>query len=173
MNRAARRTATAIASVAAATVLLGTSMLPAEAIRVLPSTAPLTDTAGAANGCTAEAPPMRKKGNEANKRLTITLDISCPAAADVHWASYTAGLFEVMPDGTLRTQYANGLIARIQDGNPITDAGGAGWEASCKDPAFAGTHQWLLRATLKTKHANKDTHPYSAKVNRLQTVTCP
>ena len=69
MNRAARRTVTAIASVAAATVVLAPAAA-SRGVRVLALDRAAHRRRRAANGCTAEAPPMRMNVNEANKRLT-------------------------------------------------------------------------------------------------------
>jgi len=172
MGRARARTTGVVGVLAATVALIAGAAMPAEAIWVLPSTAPLTDVAGDENGCVAEALEMELDGTGGNRHIAMYLQTTCPAAADVHWMSFRGSLVEVMPDGTKRTEIPASLIARVQNGGDMTEPSRAGWLPLCSDPAYRGTHQWLLKGTLKTKHGPRDTTPYTAKVHRLQTVTC-
>jgi len=162
----------AVGCVAATAALVAGVLAPAEAIWVLPSRAPTTSATGDQNGCIAEALPMRVVGTGGNRHLELNLQTTCPASADVGWMSFRGSLIEVMPDGTRRTEISPTLIARVQSTVAASEPSRAGWLRLCSDPAFRGTHQWLLRGTLKTRHTARDTDPYTAKVHRLQTVTC-
>lgn len=172
MGHAWARTAAVVGGVAATVALVTGALVSAAAVWVLPSTAPMTDAAGDENGCVAEALEMQLDGTGGNRHLAVYLQTTCPASADVHWMSFRGSLVEVMPDGTKRTEFPAALIARVQNAGEMTEPGRAGWLPLCSDPAFRGTHQWLLKGTLKTKHGPRDTSPYTAKVHRLQTVTC-
>lgn len=101
------------------------------------------------------------------------LQLTCTAAADVHWDSFSSSLFEVLPDGSLRNEWGPTLGSRNGSGAPMVGPYLSTAAASCLAPQFRGTHTWLFRGTLKTKHSNNDPAPYVAKVARLQTVTCP
>lgn len=160
----------AIAGTTLATALIATTQ--ASALYVRPFKAPLQDASGASNGCEIKIADMLATpyGNvRANIRLT------CPAAANVVRTTYTWGVQEVMPDGSLRE--VDPYAPKARNGYLTPLDGVERWTiqvAQCKTPADVGTHTWLIRARVNVKQTldTTDPNPFYAKVDRLQTVTC-
>jgi hypothetical protein len=165
-----RRTLTA-AAVAAASVALCAA--PSDAVWTRPSTAPLTNAAGAANGCTGSIDPfvVGRYGTGAlpPKSTQFSLVLSCPASADVHRVTVAISVFEVAADGSETLVVGPGEFGRTSYGDPLDGVTGGSTYLRCPD---RGNHTYLGRAIIKTKHSSADTQPYVAKVDRLQTVSC-
>jgi hypothetical protein len=165
---------TLLALTAASAGLFAASVGPAEAVYVRPSSAPLTDSSGAGNGCTAAVTVDAGRADGTPRQpISIVVDssLSCPAGADVHWATFSSALYEVMADGTLRTIYGPGLTGQAGSTDPIESTGATTYSA-CRDNAGKGKHTWLVRATIKTKHAAHDDNSYMAKVGASKLIHC-
>lgn len=165
------RMLTACLSTAAAAVLTATIAMPAEALHVRPSKALMRDASGATNGCVVEIPTITADSGSVIIPLQIT---TCPAGSDVHRSVYTAGVWEVMPDKSLREVVAYDRYAISASDQATIGPDFFNMFLDCSDPTIAGTHTWLVRARINAKHTqnNSDPNPFWAKVDRKQTVTC-
>jgi hypothetical protein len=90
----------------------------------------------------------------------------------VHWDSEGSSLYEVMADGSLRNIYGPGLTGRSSYGEPLDGTTGAITYEPCAGINGSGAHTWLVRATLKTKHAHTDVDPFKAKVGASALIHC-
>ncbi len=126
------------------------------------------------NGCIARAVPLavvEAPGAGDDPAIRIRSTLKCDASADARWHSFSGSFYEVRGDGTLRTIYAPGLMSR-GEGPPLDTRIATVTIYPCEILGF-GTHTWLARFSIKTKHDNNgDPNPFVAKVARQQTLTC-
>lgn len=143
------------------------------AAAALPPRALLTDSAGTGttNGCIARAAPLSVSTTQ-EPSLVIKGTLKCEASAGVRWYSFSGSFAEVMPDGTLRGIYAPQLLGRSQTSEPLDTTAATSTIYPCATPGMGGTHTWLARWSMKTKHDKDDPNPFVAKVWREQTITC-
>lgn len=170
----ARAIVTAALTTSATLVALTAAAGPAAALWVRPAHAPLTNAAGATNGCVADAEPMVVGWyGGPSPSVLLSSSLRCPAAADVHKHTVAMSLEQVLPDGSVRVLYSHGEVGRAQTSEPFTGPGGASTTISCATLGGRGSYSLVERWLLKTKTSTSDTAPYVAKVDRRETVTCP
>ena len=169
-SRLWRATALVLATVVSV-LMMGS---PANALYVRPFKAPMVDASGATNGC--EAKVTEFVVTPVHQRIKANLRVICPEEAAVRRISIEHGVWEVRDDGTLREVLPYARTWRTGSSTPMVGTFRfAVTIGFCTAPTDAGTHTWLIRARIAAKQTadNSDPNPFTAKVDRKMTVTCP
>lgn len=165
-SRARSRSAIAIASIVAASVLVVTA--PAQAVTLPPSTSLLKNAQGA-NGCKATITASIKQVH-GTPAVSSKVDITCPASAGAQIIKANLDLYELMPDGTLR---AIDLGGSGQGPGPSTFVGSV---VPCWRVGGSGTHDLVVRSYPRVSTTvpwnSADDHPRTNVSTVLKDV-CP
>ena len=144
----------ALAAAAASCAAL-VSAPPAHAA-TLPSSGPLLNSAGTANGCTAHLDFERFSSQTS---FQYTIYATCPESADIHYGQYYGSLHGVNADGTWSSIYPQSGGSWAQTGKPVTQASSTWGPGSKQFCGLSTPHTYVARASFLFRTA-KGQDPY-------------